>query len=62
VEGPKVNAQNPSKNEPYPTETINGVTVTNTTRKKGHGGRIISWKGPTPEESKAAPFENPESE
>ena len=53
--------QNTSKNEVYPTETINGVKIANTTGQKGHRGRILAWKGPIPAEFKRAQAETPKS-
>jgi hypothetical protein len=53
-------AKNPVENESSPTETINGITVTDTTGQKSDGGRILTWKGPIPEE-RAQP-ETPKSE
>jgi hypothetical protein len=57
-----VSIQDPSKSKLYPTETINGITVTNTTGQKGHGGRIRAWKGSIPAEFKRVEPETPKSE
>jgi hypothetical protein len=53
--------QNPSKSKLYPTETINGIKVTNTTGQKGDGGRILAWKGSIPAEFKRAAPETSKS-
>jgi hypothetical protein len=54
--------QNPSTKKRPSAETINGITVTNTTGHRGHGGRILAWKGPILPESKRKQLENTESE
>jgi hypothetical protein len=57
-----VSIQDISKGKLYPTEIINGVKVTNTTGHKGHGGRILAWKGAIPAEFKRVQPETPKSE
>jgi hypothetical protein len=49
-----VSIQDPSKSKLNPTETVNGVKITNTTGQKGHGGRILAWNGSIPVEFKRA--------
>lgn len=51
-----VSIQDPSKSKLYPT-----VKITNTTGQKGHGGRILAWKGPIPAKFKQAEPETPRS-
>jgi hypothetical protein len=57
-----MNTQNPSTEEQRSIEIINGIAVTNTTGQRGHGGRILPWKGPIPPELKQHRPENTESE
>jgi hypothetical protein len=51
-----------SKSKLYPTEIVNGVKITNTTGQKGHGARILAWKGSIPAEFKRAGPKTPKSE
>jgi hypothetical protein len=54
-----VSIQDPSKSKLYPTEIVDGVRITDTTDRKGNGGRIHPWKGSIPAEFKRAEPETP---